>query len=61
VKDGQVSLQDYSRTQFGRRPQFCRHMEDNLNFLGKWKTTSIFRPLEDDLNFLGNGKRPQFS
>ena len=29
-------------------------MKDDLNFLGKWKTTSIFRRLEDDLNLLGN-------
>ena len=28
-------------------------MEDNLTFLGKWKTTSIFCLMEDDLkNFL---------
>ena len=25
----------------GRRPQFCLKMEDDLNFLSKWKTTSI--------------------
>ena len=42
VNDGQESLQEYSRTQFVRRPQFFRQIEDNLNFLGIWKTTSIF-------------------
>ena len=26
-------------------------MEDDLNCLGKWKATSIFRQLEDDLNY----------
>jgi hypothetical protein len=35
-------------------------MEDNFNFLRKWKTTSIFREVEDNLNFLGSGRRPQF-
>ena len=27
-------------------------MEDDLNFLTKWKTTSIFYKMEDNLNFL---------
>ena len=31
-------------------------MEDNLNFLGKGKTTSIFKEMEDDLNDLGKWK-----
>ena len=48
-------------------------MEDDLNFSGKWKTTSTFLKMEDDLNFfrkmeenldlklfLANGGRPQF-
>jgi hypothetical protein len=40
-------------------------MEDNLNFLIKWKKTSIFYKIEEekmkyDLNFFLNGKRPQF-
>ena len=26
--------------QIGKQPQFFRQMEDNLNFLSKWKTTS---------------------
>ena len=32
MNDGQVSLQEYSRTWFGRRPQFFSQMEDDLNF-----------------------------
>ena len=35
-------------------------MEDDLTFLSKWKTTSIFLKMEDDLNFFENGRRPQF-
>ena len=35
-------------------------MEENLTFLGKWKTTSIFFLMEDDLNFFENGRRPTF-
>jgi hypothetical protein len=27
-------------------------MEDDLTFLGKWKTTSVFLKMEDDLSFL---------
>ena len=45
----QVTLQEYSRTQIGRRPQL----------FGKWKTTSIIWKMEDDLNSLENGQRPQ--
>jgi hypothetical protein len=33
----------------GRRPQF----------LGKWKTTSIFLYIEDELEFLANGRQLQ--
>jgi hypothetical protein len=29
--------------QNGRQPQFFAKMEDNLNSLAKWKTTSILR------------------
>ena len=36
-------------------------MEDDLNFLTKWKTTSIFFiKIEDDLNFQQNGRQPNF-
>ena len=62
----QVTLQEYIRTPIGRRPKYFRQMEDDLNFLGKWKTTSIlrqigkqpkyFRQMEDDLNFLSKWK-----
>ena len=45
----QVSSPKYIRTQIGRRPQFFRQLEDDLNFLVKWKTTSTF---------YANGKRP---
>ena len=31
-------------------------MEDELNFKGKWKMTSIYTKLEDDLNYLGKWK-----
>ena len=31
-------------------------LEDDLNFLGKWKTTSTFWQMEDDLNFFGKWK-----
>ena len=68
-----VTLPEYIRTQIWRWPQFFRLMEDNLifkaskddlNFVYKWKTTSIFnangrwlkfcRKMEDGLNLLGN-------
>jgi hypothetical protein len=42
----------------GRRPQFLKEMEDDLNF-NRWKTTLIFQEMEDNLNFSGNGRRPQ--
>ena len=35
-------------------------MEDDLTFLGKWKTTSIFWKMKDDLNFLEKGRQPKF-
>ena len=39
----------------GRQPQFFRKMEDDLNFHGKWKTTSLFFiKMEDDLSFQVN-------
>ena len=31
-------------------------MEDDLNFLTKWKTTSIFSKMEEDLNVKVNGR-----
>ena len=31
-------------------------MEDDLNFIGIWKTTSIILKMEDDLNYLGKWK-----
>jgi hypothetical protein len=36
----------------GRRPQFLRQMEDDLNFLVKWKMTSFSRQMEDNIFFL---------
>jgi hypothetical protein len=36
-------------------------MEDNLNYLGKWKTTLILNQIKDNLIFLVNGRQPQFS
>jgi hypothetical protein len=27
--------------------------EDDLNYIGKWKTTSFFRQMEDNLKFVG--------
>ena len=66
VNVDQVTLQEYIRTQIGRRPKYFRQMEDDLHFLGKWKTTSIlrqigkqpqfFRQMEDNLNFLSKWK-----
>ena len=35
-------------------------MEDDLNFLAKWKMTSILRKMKDNLNFKGNCGQPQF-
>ena len=35
-------------------------LEDNHNFSGKWKMTSIFRQMEDDLIFKANERQPQF-
>ena len=45
----QETLQEYSRTQIGRRPQL----------FGTWKTTSIIWEMEDDLNSLKNGRQNQ--
>ena len=69
VNVDQVTLQEYIRTQIGRRPKYFRQMEDDLNFLGKWKTTSIlrqigkqsqfFRQMEETSIFSANGRRPQ--
>jgi hypothetical protein len=45
-------------------------MEDDLNlsakrrqpqFVGKWKTASIFLEMTDDLNLLANGRQSPFS
>ena len=36
-------------------------MEDNINYLGKWKTTLIWNQIKDHLIFLVNGRQPQFS
>ena len=29
------------------------NLEDDLNYLSKWKITTIFMQMEDDLNYLG--------
>ena len=60
VNVDQLTLQEYSRTQIGRRHQLY----------SKWMTTSIlwkmeddlnvYWKMEDDLNFKANGRRPQF-
>ena len=60
VNVDQVSFQEYSRNPIGRRPQFFRQMEDDLNFLDKWKTTSIFQTNGRRPQFVGNGIQPQF-
>ena len=53
----------------GRRPQFLRQIQDDLNFSDKWKmssicrqcnTTSICRQWKTNLIFQANGRRPQF-
>jgi hypothetical protein len=53
-----IHLQEYSRIQILRQPQF----------LAKWKTTSTFwktgdnlnfKVIEDELNFNVNGRQPQ--
>ena len=38
--EDQVNLQECCRTSIGRRPKLFRQMEDDLHFLGKWKTTA---------------------
>ena len=39
-----------------------RQMEDDLNFVCKWNTTSNFcRQMEDDVTFKTNGTQTQFS
>ena len=40
-KPKQVTIQEFSRTQIGREPQY----------FSKWKTISFFSQMEDDLNF----------
>ena len=48
----------------GREPQFVKKisgkMEDDLNLLAKWKTTTFFCKLEDYINFKGKRRQPQF-
>jgi hypothetical protein len=66
VKVDQVSSQEsednLTSLANGRQPHFFK-MKDNLNYLGKWKTTSFFwetgrlpqfwGEMEDNLNFVG--------
>ena len=52
---------------FLKEKELFRQMEDNLNFpgkwkmtsifVGKWKTTLIFKEMEDNLNYLGIWKK----
>ena len=35
---------------------FLGKRKKNLNYLGKWKTTSFFEEMEDNLYYLGKGK-----
>ena len=42
----------------GRQPHISRQVEENITFLGKWKTTSLFKEMEDDLTCLANGRQP---
>ena len=36
------------------------NLEDDLNFLAKWKTTSILMKMGDNFHFNVNGIRPKF-
>ena len=54
----QVTLQEYSRIQIGRRTQFCWQMEEDLNFLENERRPSLFGKIEDDLNIEVNGRCP---
>ena len=47
---GHILEDDLNSLANGRQPQLFRQMEDDLNFLGKWKTT---------LTVKANGSRPQ--
>ena len=42
-------------------PNFFMQMEDDLDFKGKWKTTSIFKQKEDYLNLLRKWKTTSIS
>ena len=44
----------------GRQLQCIIQMEDNLNVLVNWKTTSIFRQMEEALNYLCIWKTTSF-
>ena len=46
----QLNERQHQFQQNGRRPQFFYKMEDDLNFLTKWKTTSNVYKIKDDLN-----------
>jgi hypothetical protein len=35
-------------------------IEEEFDFLGKWKMTSNLRQMEDNLNLSGKGRLPQF-
>ena len=43
--------QKYIMTQIGRQPQLFSQMEDDLNFVGKWKMASIFGEMEYIVDF----------
>ena len=54
----------YGRLNFlanGRQPQQILEIEDDLNFVANWKTTSTLRKLEteDNLKFLVKGRQLQ--
>ena len=39
---------------------YFMQIEDDLNFFGKWRTTSNVRKMEDDLSFLCKWKMNSF-
>ena len=53
----QITLEEYSRIQIGRRPQFFSSNGRRPPFFGKWKTTFIIWQNERQPQFLGNWKK----
>ena len=49
----QVSIQEYIRSQIGRRPQLFKQMEDDHNCYANGRWPQLFMQIKDDIIFWG--------